>query len=74
VATTSTSAGESGVASVVTAARVRVSDGPVRVGAPVVQLAHGEPKVQLIREDGAVRAIEVTCGCGEKIRIRCDYT
>lgn len=71
---TTTSGGESGVASVVTAARVRVTENPVRVGAPLVQLAHGEPKVQLIREDGAVRAIEVTCGCGEKIRIRCDYT
>lgn len=71
--TTTTAVSESGVASVVTAARVRVTEDPVRVGAPLVQLAHGEPKVQLIREDGAVRAIEVTCGCGEKIRIRCDY-
>jgi hypothetical protein len=59
--------------SVVTAARIRVSDEPIRVGAPSVVLAHGEPKIQLIREDGTVRAIDITCGCGEKIRIRCDY-
>ena len=58
---------------VVTAARIRVSDDPIRVGAPSVVLAHGEPKIQLIREDGTVRAIDITCGCGEKIRIRCDY-
>lgn len=58
---------------VVTAARIRVSDDSIRVGAPSVVLAHGEPKIQLIREDGTVRAIDITCGCGEKIRIRCDY-
>jgi hypothetical protein len=58
---------------VVTAARIRVSDDPIRVGAPTVVLAHGEPKIQLVREDGTVRAIDITCGCGEKIRIRCDY-
>jgi hypothetical protein len=68
-------ASENGAASVsvVTAARIRVTDDPVRVGAPMVTLAHGEPKIQLVREDGVVRAIDVTCGCGEKIRIRCDY-
>lgn len=65
---------EPSVVSVVTAACVRVTESSVRVGAPVGQPTHGEPKVQLIREDGAVRAIEVTCGCGEKIRIRCDYS
>ena len=65
---------DTGVTAVVTASRVRVMDGPVRVGAPVVTLAHGEPKIQLIREDGVVRAIDVTCGCGERIRVRCDYS
>jgi hypothetical protein len=65
---------ESGTTSVVTASRVRVMEDPVRVGAPSVTLAHGEPKIQLIREDGVVRAIDITCGCGEKIRVRCDYS
>ncbi len=65
---------DAGGTAVVTASRVRVMDGPVRVGAPSVTLAHGEPKIQLIREDGVVRAIDITCGCGEKIRVRCDYS
>jgi len=59
--------------SVVTADRVKVSAEAVRIGAPRHDAAHGEPKVQLIREDGVIRAIDVTCGCGERIRIRCEY-
>jgi hypothetical protein len=69
-----TDGNETATASVVTSARIRVADDPVRVGAPVVTLAHGEPKIQVVREDGVVRAIDVTCGCGEKVRIRCDYS
>ena len=55
--------------------RVIVSGESVRVGAPVHSLGHGaEPKIQLIREEGVIRAIDVTCSCGEKIRIRCEYS
>lgn len=61
-------------AAVVLATRIRVSDHSVRVGAPAALRAHGEPKIQLVREDGVVRAIDVTCGCGETVRIRCDYS
>lgn len=32
-----------------------------------------ESNVELIREDGLVRAIRVTCGCGETILLECDY-
>jgi hypothetical protein len=60
-------------APVVTSARIRVADTHVRVGAPIAHQPHGEPKIQLIREDGIVRAIDVICGCGERIRVRCDY-
>ena len=58
---------------VVAADRVTVSDAAVRIGAPRPGEEHGEPKVQLVREDGVIRAIDVVCRCGERIRIRCDY-
>lgn len=54
--------------------RVVVSAEAVRVGPPGPHApAPGEPSVQLVREDGVIRAIDVTCACGERIRIRCEY-
>jgi hypothetical protein len=35
--------------------------------------ASGEPHIELIREDDVVQAIEVSCTCGRKIRLRCVY-
>jgi hypothetical protein len=32
-----------------------------------------EPRVELIREGDVVQAIEITCGCGQRIRVRCVY-
>ncbi len=32
-----------------------------------------EPKIELIRENDVIRAIDVTCACGQKIRLACDY-
>lgn len=58
---------------VVPAAHVTVSAEAVRVGGGRPADAGGEPKIHLVREDGVVRAIEVTCRCGEVIRIHCDY-
>lgn len=54
--------------------QVTVANETVRIGAPVAHVKHGEPTVQLVREDGVIRAIDVTCACGEKIRILCDYS
>jgi|GEM_PF-1221543 len=31
------------------------------------------PAVELVTEDGIVRAIDVTCGCGQKMRLWCSY-
>lgn len=31
------------------------------------------PRVEVVREGGVVRAIDVTCACGERVRIVCDY-
>ncbi len=59
---------------VVPASRVRVSDEGVLIGAPGSGGVHGEPKIQLVREGGVIKAIEVICSCGELIRIRCDYS
>jgi hypothetical protein len=58
---------------VVPADRVKVAADAVPIGAPRRAEARGEPKVQLVREDGTIRAIDVLCPCGEWIRIRCDY-
>ncbi|HEX4610280.1 MAG TPA: hypothetical protein VH092_18970 [Urbifossiella sp.] len=68
-------AGRSGEASpLVPADRVRVAVDPVRVGpAAHAAEAHGPPKITLVREDGVVRAIDVVCSCGERIRILCEY-
>lgn len=31
------------------------------------------PTVEVVREGDVVRAIDVTCACGERIRIVCEY-
>lgn len=59
---------------VVPANRVRVTDEAVVIGVPRSNETRGEPKIQLVREGGVIRAIEVICSCGELIRIRCDYS
>jgi len=51
---------------------VKVSGEAVRVGAPVAP-PKPQPTLELVREDGVVRAIDITCGCGEKIRVVCEY-
>lgn len=56
---------------VVAASRVVLADEPVRIGGPAG--GPGEPRVHLVREDGVIRAIDVVCACGERIRVRCEY-
>jgi hypothetical protein len=34
----------------------------------------GQPQVELIREGDVIRAIEIVCGCGQRIRLLCNYT
>jgi hypothetical protein len=57
---------------VVPASRVRVSAEAVRVG-PARPADTPEPKVQVVHEGDAIRMIQVTCTCGERICIRCEY-
>jgi hypothetical protein len=35
--------------------------------------AKAEAVIEVVREDGVVRAIDVTCACGERLRIVCEY-
>lgn len=58
---------------VVRAARVRVSEEAVRIGGPARPDGPTEPTVRIVREGDLIQALEVTCSCGERIRIRCDY-
>lgn len=58
---------------VVRAARVRVTGEPVRIGAPAPTSAAHEPAVRIVRDGDVIQALEVTCSCGERIRIRCEY-
>lgn len=58
---------------VVRAARVRVSEEAVRIGGPAKPDAPAEPTVRIVREGDVIQALEVTCSCGERIRIRCEY-
>jgi len=34
----------------------------------------GEPRAEIIQKEPGFAIIEVTCGCGQKIQLRCDYT
>jgi hypothetical protein len=59
---------------VITANRIRMIDDPALVGSIRPIFPRVEPDVRLIREDGVIRAFEVVCGCGEKVRVKCDYS
>lgn len=51
---------------------VRVSETVASV--PIPRLDHGaEPRIELIREGDVIKAIDITCGCGQRIRLHCAY-
>lgn len=57
---------------------VHVTGEAVRVAIPTGEASpppptSGDPHIELIREGDVVQAIEVTCTCGRKIRLRCVY-
>ena len=53
-----------------TSAAVSKPIGPL--SAPVQENAAGHA-VKVNRNNGEVESIEVTCACGERILVRCDY-
>jgi hypothetical protein len=63
------SSGEKSNRSLVSGSNVRLREENARVGAPCNAL--GAPHLQLIRDGKYIKAIEVTCGCGKRIRLRC---
>lgn len=45
-----------------------------RVPVPIpAETRSREPKIELVRENDVIRAIDVTCACGQRIRLVCDY-
>lgn len=51
---------------------VRFSDETAHVGVP--RRGGSEPKIDLIRSGDRIVAIDLTCSCGQRIRLRCDYS
>ncbi len=45
---------------------------PVRVSIPASRFSR-TADVHLVREGDAIREIEITCACGEKLRLICEY-
>ena len=47
---------------------------PVEAGAPKqTSTALVEPQVRIVKSESDFSVIEITCSCGEKLSIRCDY-
>lgn len=65
-------ASQPSVPKVLPADRVRVNAAPQVVGMPHAN-ACGQPSIRLVEQNGTVRAIDVTCCCGEQFRLLCDY-
>lgn len=51
---------------------VRVTSETARVAIPG-HSAPAAPRVELITQGDVIQAIDVTCTCGEKIRLKCVY-
>lgn len=59
-------------ASVVPSKSIRLSGVMARIGAAKAASAT-DPQVEVVRENGVITAIDVTCSCGKKIRVHCQY-
>jgi hypothetical protein len=51
---------------------VRVTTEAARVGVPRVG-GGADPHLEFVREGDVIQAIDITCICGHRIRIRCLY-
>ena len=59
---------------VVRGTSIRVAEDSSVVGRPRTrETSKPESKIELIRENGVIRGVEVICGCGERIRLRFDF-
>ena len=57
---------------IVPGSRVRRSDEMAKVGEPH-SMGAGQPVIELVKEGDIVKAIDVTCSCGQKFRLWCAY-
>jgi hypothetical protein len=57
---------------VVSAPAVRESEARVTIPVPGHECGE-EPRVDLVREGDIVRAIDITCPCGRRVRVLCEY-
>jgi hypothetical protein len=58
---------------VVPGRKVLVSDESARVVIPRPEAPACAPQIELVRDGDVIQAIDVTCTCGQKIRLRCVY-
>ncbi len=63
---------EPGNRAVVPGRCVRLSGERVRVDIPG-QKPSGGPTVEVVRQGDVIQVIDITCSCGQHIRLRCDY-
>jgi hypothetical protein len=59
-------------AAIIPGRRVVFAGESARVQVPA-ETTSKEPHIELVRESDVIRAIDVTCSCGQKIRLVCDY-
>lgn len=59
--------------SVIGGRHVCVVDRPAHVGKPREGGDQPQAQIEVIREGNLVRAVDITCACGERIRVRFDY-
>jgi hypothetical protein len=64
--------GEHFTRAVVPGHNVRVTAESARVMVPRPD-GYCEPQVALVRDGDVIQAIDVTCSCGQRIRLRCAY-
>jgi hypothetical protein len=57
---------------VVSGHQIRVAEETTRVPVPG-QPGKSEPQVHLLRDGNVVKAIEVVCACGQRMRLNCLY-
>lgn len=58
--------------SVVSGQRVRLTGEAARVLPPRAP-GDCEPQVELVRDGGQIRAIDIRCSCGKRIYLVCEY-
>lgn len=57
----------------VAADRVRVEERSVHLGVPPLG-GCADPNVEVVTKDGVISAIEITCSCGQQMRLVCEYS